>query len=193
MTRFSFLYSMVCFLCLGVLAQHVWDQSKLSAQCLVEFVDPPVAGRLRFWHSFDIASHHGCSPLLASFSSSSCRDTSEHLFLLTGHLGRLFLSRPHHKVYMITSLCVGQTCPVTNAAECDKRSSRGILGTVQELKEEAVGSLLCDCPCKVAWAQLARTVYLVGVSLRLCVTWASVPVQAAVNQNCVLLYQSSFL
>lgn len=133
--HFSLLYSMVCFLCSGVLAQHVWDQSEVSAKCWVEFVDTPVPDRLRFSHSLDIASHHGCSPLLASFLPAPT-ETPEHLFLLSRHPGHLFLSRPHHKVYMITFLRVDQTCLLTNAAERDKRSSPGILGAVQEPREE---------------------------------------------------------
>lgn len=194
MICFSFLYSMICFFCLGVLAQLVWDQSKVSAQCSVEFVDPPEPGNLGFSHSLDIASHHGCSPIFASFSSSSCRDTSKHLFLLTGHPGHLFLSRPHHKVYMITSLCVDQTYLLTNAAECDKRNSPGTLGTVQELREERLWAAPC-LTVPVRWhghSWHAQCTWWM-LSLRLCVTWAGTPVQAAVKQNCVLLYQSSFL
>lgn len=43
---------------------------------------------------------------------------------------------PTTKVYMITFICVEQTCLLRNAAEHDKRSLPGILGTVQELREE---------------------------------------------------------
>ena len=95
--------------------------------------------------SLDVAPHPCCSSSLASFSSSSHRDISEHLFLLTRHPGHLFLSRPNHKVYMMAFVCVDQTCPLTNAAKPDKRSSPGIPGTVQEpnvLGTEAVDSHL---------------------------------------------------
>lgn len=67
--------------------------------------------------------------------------------------------------------CVDQTCPLTNAAERDKRSSPGILGTVQELNvlgTEAVGSTLCDRPWKAVWAELTCSVYVSEALCRLC-------------------------
>lgn len=53
------------------------------------------------------------------------------------------MSRPNHKVYVIPFICVDRTCTLTAAAEHDKRSSLGIVGTVQELnvlETEAVDS-----------------------------------------------------